>query len=1069
MRRSSLVLALLASGCAPSTAPTLPPAVAPAPAVLDAPRSLASGELFPLLDESTIAPRFRRAGAALYLVGRLRVSVHEGGLVERGRELFPAGAVEVVELPDRLGGGFVFYQSGPRGTMLWRARSWAGPLVPLATLGRTVVDVVPGFDRLYLRGRYNSVLALEAEDGRLAPNGPLPLATSLGVMSFIDGWRAVADADLLGPLATYDGGATWHEIPEVDELRSVFVEDDDAVLLTDGGRVRLDAEGRAVRVTNEERGDLVADTEEVELPKPLVLGEAPLRLALSRGVTDSASSALVASLGKLARIALPEGKVVALAEHAYADELASCQGVRLADSLGFVCTSERGPTSVLRYEPPLRLSEVRRFDEPRFVAPSGNGQLVVRGACGADRSPAREVVELAPRRSSDGQGPLAGVTSVRRYCVLDGVRPEREITIKGEVGVERVVGLRDGRTAVVVPPRPGADGSVHVLPMTSVKSASLALPDEPTLASRVAREGLWLEGMWENEGGGLGGWVEAGGRIVGVTVGHDGRVALGALVDAPARGLFSEERALVLVGDTAHESLDGGRTWSRFTLPALPSGANTTVSGCTGVGCVLPGWTRVGWGSPDPQRRFVDAPEPPSRVAPLEVPPSLPLRCTVRPSRAGAPRPPAASKASPPVASSSAPAARPSVFGAPAPARARPDSPSRTASPGAAPTPRAGRGPMTKTASGAAAKAPPPVASRGNDDPAARGWVDFVEAPPPALGQGEIGVGKPTFSSTSSRAHVYAWGPKATSWSKSGWWQIRFEDRFAPTDSIRSTARGRSPWADLDGALELFGPRPSGGFMQWYAVRDPAGRAALVSVCRANASPCELFSAVEGEAPAILPAPRTLRRPMERGAVRVGRRWYFLVEEATRHVVELWRADIDEVAPIAALRRLGGGRQQSIAPISLVRRFDESALGLLVSLPADELGPSRPAEVAVFPLDSATGSPGKAERISLDTLGTRLRRCDADDDGWLVELPAFTATAVDVVGAKAHVDGVELLLRLDPAGSCVEGFVGRAARGVTLDKPTAPAPRTVAPVGALPLVALEPGKSTRHVLDCSSP
>jgi hypothetical protein len=1068
MRGSFLVLALLASGCASRPASSSPAPRGPASSVAGAPKAIASGELSPALDESTQAPRFRRAGAALYLSGRLRVAVHESGLVERGRELFPAGVVEVVDLPTRLGGGFVFYQSGPRGTMLWRARSWTGPLTPLATLGRTVTDVVPGFDRLYLRGRYNSLLALDAEDGRLTSNGPLPLAASFGALGFVDGWRAVVEADLLGPLATYDGGNTWHEIPEVDELRSVFVDDDEVFLVTEDGRVRLDAEGRTMRVQNDERGDLIADTEEVVLPQPLALGDTPLRVALARGVPDSAHTVLAIARGKLARIALPEGRIVALVEGALPDDLASCQGIRLGDSLGFVCTGERGPTTVLRLEPPLGLAEVRRFDEPRFVASSGNGQLVVRGACGSDHSLPRDVVEFRSKTTSAPGPTTVTESATRRYCVLDAGRSEREIAIKGEIGVERVVGLRDGRTAVVVPPRPGADGSVHVLPMTSVKPVALAIPEEPALAARVAREGLWLEGMWEAEGGGLGGWVEAGGRVLGVTVGLDGRVSLGALVDAPARGLFSEERALVLVGDTAHESLDGGRSWSRFTLPPLPSAANVTVAGCTAVGCVLPGWTRMGWGSSDSQQRFVDAPEPPSRVAPLEVPPSLPLRCTVRPSRA-APRRPAVPKAAAPAWKPPASAARPGVTGPPAPTAARPAASARAPSARGAPATgvAAGRPPLPSSLPGVAPKAAPP--SKATDDPAARGWVDFVETAPPVLGPGEIGVGKPTFSSTSSRAHVYAWGPKATSWSKAGWWQIRFEDRFAATDAVRSTARGRSPWPDLDGALELFGARPTAGFSQWHAVRDPGGRAALVTVCRANASPCELFSAVEGEAPIILPAPRSMRRPMERSAVRVGRRWYFLVEDVARHSQELWRADVDEVAPIAVMRRVGGGRQQSFAPVTLARRFDESALALVTTLPPDELQPSRPAQVAVFPLDVATGALGVPERIGLDSLGVRPRRCDAEDDGWLVELPAFTATALNVVDAKAHIDGVELLLRLDADGSCVDGLVGRATRGLTLDKPTVRAGQKAAPPGSMPLVVLEPGKSTRHALDCTAP
>src|SRR5205807_1131554 len=85
------------------------------------------GQLVPEIDDAAWQPRFRQRGVALYLLGGLRVAGHDDGRIERAQDRFGAGAIDVIELPERLGGGYLFYLSDGRTTKLWRADGWTAP------------------------------------------------------------------------------------------------------------------------------------------------------------------------------------------------------------------------------------------------------------------------------------------------------------------------------------------------------------------------------------------------------------------------------------------------------------------------------------------------------------------------------------------------------------------------------------------------------------------------------------------------------------------------------------------------------------------------------------------------------------------------------------------------------------------------------------------------------------------------------------------------------------------------------------------------------------------------------
>src|SRR5690606_30581267 len=151
------------------------------------------------------------------------------------------------------------------------------------------------------------------------------------------------------------------------------------------------------------------------------------------------------------------------------------------------------------FEPPLGMRPVMRFDKPRFVSASGNGALVIRGSCREGGA------------AHDG----------RAYCIVAADGGTREIHVSAigrDAGGERVVALADGRVAILAPPRLGRSGQLTLLKGHDVTTVPLVLPVKPRSTVRDLQRGMWLSGFEEREPGVLGGWVDAGGPVVGVRV-----------------------------------------------------------------------------------------------------------------------------------------------------------------------------------------------------------------------------------------------------------------------------------------------------------------------------------------------------------------------------------------------------------------------------------------------------------------------------------------------------------------------------------------------------------------------
>lgn len=977
----------------------------------------------------------RDGGQRRLILDRMRMVARDDGAVERAAELLPRGAVSAVALPSRLGGGYLFHANVNGRAQLWRAEDWLAQLTPLVQLNAAADTVVAGFDRLYVRYQSDGQLgAVDAETGKPRGLGTLPPAAAYGRLAFADGWRAVVDTDLRGPLATFDAGATWRPVGIAERPLSVDVVSGDPAVTVAGGRYFVDARGAVTFRPDAPRdAAFTAAVEEADAasPRPGPLGKKPLRAAIEDGFPDSLTTALVARGGSLVRVALQDGAVIAVAPDAYPERLASCHAIRVGAGFGFLCGERDGATAVYEVASSLALRPALRFSRPRFVAASGNGALVIRGGC--------EDLDLnlypGARRDEDGTRP---------YCIRSAAGALREIRIKGELGVERVVALADGRVVVLVPPRGGSPGQITILGGSSAKSLPLQIPAAPAFTDRLLRRGMWLDGLEEREKGVLGGWVEAGGPVVGVRITLDGKVTAGDARDDAGGAILAGRFGLSLgEGGRAAETTDGGLHWEVLDLPERDDEAERAAPtrACGPVGCALGGWLRVGWGKPASEEDMRPAASPPAISTPSRATPHVGFTCEL--GAAVTPPLPA-----PPV---KAPAPRASFKAS------LPMGPTRVLG---ALTGRFAAGP------GVTAPVTP------------SGWLSFRNTPAPALAEGELGIDNGPYSET-VMVHAYAWGKRGADWTRAGRFQVRFDDRFDPTGGVRASAITASLWADEAQAAEAIGTGAYGA-ASWFAYLDPSGKAALTHACRGSL--CSFYAVTDGQP--VLPVrdaqgrPGAMARPFASGAVRVGETWYVITRGSSDEVVLLWRVDLGAARQIGTYYRPPRYR---LEPPRLVRRASGAALGLLLS------GPPEPGERLgswyVLPVDTESGEIGEAvQLVRKDLDGVSLDHCAPGRDGWVVDvgLEAATSPSLDVTGSYGSFDSIEMRARLDAGSLCIESMASRVdglaprpktpgSKPAPLSAAASPKPSAAGSVTdptAIPLAATERGSGRRWGLTC---
>lgn len=536
-------------------------------------------------------------GARRLLAFGLRVLERADGSLEVGDELLPAArSARFLELPQRVGGGFLFWIVSSSGTLLYRSASWTAKLEPFAQLDFEVDRLVPGFDRLLVLARHDAdYRALDLETGKPVPPIGLPPAPAYGAMAFVDGWFGAVQVPLRGLLLSFDAGASWRPLPL--PVTSFEPSGDSLSLATASGDYLLSARGTLSRVADRDQAK-VAEAARNELSRaiasknPADRGSSPLlqSVALS-GFPDGRGGALLASGGALLRVAQATGQVLERREHAYAGGQ-ECSAVRLGTGVGFVCGQGQELTRIYRLVEPFDLQLVRELAGARVVSDSGSGQLVIHGGC------------TDPGTALD-------------YCVLRG--DGSTASLRATTARDRVTALADGRVALVTPPDAQSPGQLTWWKAGALEHKLLQVVRVEPRQKALLERGVWLDGMVEARPGVLSGWIVGAGPFAGFEVAADGKLTLRRVQDGAAQALFAGRRALVL-GDSglAAESTDGGTEWQSIELPTeidLKSGRGAGVrQGCSAVGCSFAGFTRIGYFDGHAARSLA-SPAAPPRVA----------------------------------------------------------------------------------------------------------------------------------------------------------------------------------------------------------------------------------------------------------------------------------------------------------------------------------------------------------------------------------------------------------------------------------------------------------------------
>jgi len=585
------------------------PRAAPAAMVSSLDQSVAEPRLFPPLDGSdTLVAGEERDGSERLVSYGLRVLARPNGAVELAREYLPAArTVQSLELPSRLGGGFLFYVLSSSATLFFRAKSFTAELEPFARLEFEADQVLVGFDRLYvLARRPERLTALDATTGAALSLGSLPASPGYGKMAFLDAWFGAVQAPFRGTLVTFDAGNSWRPLGLA--ASNLEARGGSLAVTTADGTYLLDANGALSRAEAAPSDSENPVAQQLRLGAPSanpvtsVPNRGALKLAVLRGFRDRDGTFVVAGGGALLRVRPEDGKILDRDDHAYPGA-AECSALALGEAHGFACSGGSGETILYGYEPTFALRPLRTFAGARYVASSGNGAIVVRGACEGPLEPARNA-----------------------YCLAGKSGIFREIRIEGEDrGVERVVALADGRAAVIVPPRLGAPGFLSLIDAHNHEQRRpLKLPGDDGHQGTLLEKGLWLDGFRELPNGQLAGWVAGAEPFVGVRVALDGTVSASKPEGSIDRALLSGTHALI-IGRTgrALESSDGGFEWTEVELPSeFDAGReprdDARLQGCSELGCAFAGFVRVGWkrGAGTPRLAIAKLPE----VTPLPQP-----------------------------------------------------------------------------------------------------------------------------------------------------------------------------------------------------------------------------------------------------------------------------------------------------------------------------------------------------------------------------------------------------------------------------------------------------------------
>ncbi len=1003
--------------------------------------------LLPAAVDESVSYGAESGGGVRGLTAGLRVVTMPKGALAVADDRLPAAPQVTTPLPERLGGGFLF----TLGATVWRADRWLGPAKPIFTASASVQAILPGLDRVYLRVQ-NGTIAVDGRDGKVLDLGPYPASPQVSSYAAADGWRAAAVSDLRGVVATFDAGATWRivDLP-IDPKQVVVANDSLAVagfengkteawfeLRADGGVARLGGPPRDVKtkITPTVLGappsrftppkaaepaavDAEPRAETAEDFAVKTFGKHALAAAIEDGWPLTDGTAVVARDGALARIRLSDGALTEVVRDAFPFSPATCHPVTLtrknaSGAFGFVCGEPRGTTIIYAYEPLRgRLSELKRFDRPRVVTSSGNGALAVRGPCAIDGEPTPAArpepaqlkddepaadtsdaktskSEPTPKKAPTLPKPAPIASTVHPYCVLGHDDTWCEIHVRGDTGTERIVVLADGRIVVLTPPESlGAPARLTLLDHGQARTLPVVFPKVTTDVARMLRLGFWLDGFEERRPNVVGGWIEAGGAMLGVEIALDGNAVPGSFVrDAGLPFVAGRYGLGWSASRRGYETTDGGMTWTSLDLPdALVPTAKVDRRACGPVGCLANGWLRVGWG---------EAKRDPTPSAPPAYRP-------------------AAALALPTIALACEPLAPP----APAPRAIVPH-----------PAPGAGTGgpasPRVSFSGG------PPVLGTFN------GLLElppFLHQPAPAFLEPDRGINidvhelAERYPNLGPLARVYGWGPKTGDWETLGHWQVRWLSPFAGWPEVHTSLTVAPPAPIID-LTRGAGYQWSGGLTWQLATGDDAAHAMLVG--RRRGTDVLLFELEADRAP--LEVHRADGEPFGdvEALVRAGGRWLVATAPMATTgapVSIVWQVEGGVARELARIPRALGESVETRSSFGqssktkLARRSDGRAVGFVVD---GQPTADRAVSVRwVLPIDLESGAVGEPESLGYaDLAGRTLGPCTDDQAGWTVDSALSASVKLRFSSGQGSVTNVFGRLRLSGDRACVERLAG---------------------------------------------
>ncbi len=970
--------------------------------------------LFPESVDESQALGAEPDGSLRVLTAGLRLVAKRDGALASADERFSQTPQLTVALPARLGGGFLFVV----GALIWRAEHWLDTTRPIVSFPQGVQAVFPGLDRVYVRSQ-NAYSAIDGRTGEALDLGPWPASPFVASFAAVDGWRAAALTDLRGVVVTEDAGATWRSLDLAIEPKQLVVSGRSIAIgglehgrtpawfeLHDGTSVtRLatpprEAKGTllptsptaprtylpggfpwgftpggltpsiAVASPDATGANAPTDREHENIERRSarrVFGTRPFVAALEDGWPWTDGTALVARDGAVAQVRLSDGALLTTDEHAFPMAPARCHPVSLArlrdaSAFGFVCGDPRGPTVIYAYDSNVRpLREVKRFDTPRVVTSGANGTLAVRGSCGDER----------PRAPYEASSTSVPSREPHPFCVFGIDDVWREVNVRGDAGGQRVVGLVDGRIAIVSPPEGLASTArLTVLANGRAVTRSLVWPALTSDLARMIRLGVWLDGFEERRAGVIGGWIEAGGVMLGLEIALDGKVMLGRFIRDAGLPFVAGRYGLGWTpSGRGFETTDGGMTWASVELPEpLVPLAKVERRACGPIGCLAAGWLRVGWGN---AKKSPIAAVSAHALVPSALPlPVLSLTCNA--TTQAMPTEKMTTSGALGVASMPSLPPLPSFFGRPGPAL------------------------------------------RDSERGLPFDVQDLLERYP------RIGT----------LGRVYAWGPKGGDWDAQGRWQIKWLSPFADWKEARASQASIPPaWMhDLTTPTSAYGSGSS-SFAGWFQLAggDDSRHALLIArrmsrtevaaiVLEAERAPVEIRRA-DGEPFAEIDA-----------VTRTAGRWYLATPPSAgeaKAFTTIWQVEGAVARELVRVPRAAADTGRP-AGVRLARRSDGGAIALVVD--GQATAERNAATRWALPVDLTSGAFGEPQSLGYaDLAGRTLERCGDGDGaiGWVVDASMPGATVrIRLPHGAGTLHGAYARMRLSASRTCIERIAG---------------------------------------------